>query len=77
MPIGVLLFLAWMALEAVVVLAMIVWGFENKQWKDMEEPKYRMLIDHEPQPWPGRGKPYSKADRDAKPAPDSHVGGRA
>ncbi len=77
MPIGILLFLAWMALEAVVVLAMIVWGFENGQWKDIEEPKYRMLVDREPQPWPGREKPSSKAGRNTKPARDLNIGGRA
>ncbi len=53
----VILFLAWTALEVVVVIAMIRWGFETGQWKDIEEPKYRMLIDREPEPWPGREKP--------------------
>lgn len=57
MPIGIILFLVWMALEVVVVAASIAWGFENGQWKDIEEPKYRMLIDREPEPWPGRKKP--------------------
>ncbi len=56
MLLGVILFLAWTALEIVVVIAMIRWGSENSQWKDIEEPKYRMLIDHELQPWPGREK---------------------
>ncbi len=54
---GVVLFLAWTALEVVVVIAMIRWGFETGQWKDIEEPKYRMLIDREPESWPGREKP--------------------
>ncbi len=53
---GIVLFLAWTALEIVVVIAMIRWGFENGQWKNIEEPKYRMLIDREPEPWPGREK---------------------
>ncbi len=56
MAIGILLFVAWMALEVVVVAASSAWGFENGQWKDIEEPKYRMMIDHELQPWPGREK---------------------
>ncbi len=54
MSLGIILLLAWLALQLVLVLAMIRWGFENDQWKDIEEPKYRMLIDHELQPWPGR-----------------------
>lgn len=56
MPIGIILFIAWMALEVVVVAGWIVWGFETGQWKNIEEPKYRMLLDIEPQPWPGREK---------------------
>jgi nitrogen fixation-related uncharacterized protein len=54
--IGFILWLVWMVLEVVVVVAMIRWGFETGQWKDIEEPKYRMLIDREPEPWPGRKK---------------------
>ncbi len=63
----VVLFIAWTALEVVVVIAMIRWGLENGQWKDIEEPKYRMLIDREPEPWPGREKP-SKPSSGAAPA---------
>ncbi len=65
MLLGVILFLAWTVLEIVVVIAMIRWGFENSQWKDIEEPKYRMLIDHELQPWPGREK-RSKGTKEEK-----------
>ncbi len=54
MVLGIVLFLAWTALEIVVIAASIAWGFENGQWKNIEEPKYRMLIDQELQPWPGR-----------------------
>jgi nitrogen fixation-related uncharacterized protein len=57
MAVGIIVFVAWMALEVVVIAASIAWGFENGQWKDIEEPKYRMLIDHELQPWPGRERP--------------------
>ncbi len=63
MLLGVILIIAWMALEILVVAAMIRWGFETGQWKDIEEPKYRMLIDHELQPWPGR----EKKSADEKP----------
>ncbi len=63
----IVLFFAWTALEIVVVTAMIRWGFETGQWKDIEEPKYRMLMDHELQPWPGRDKP-SKPNAEPPPA---------
>ncbi len=56
MMLGLILWFAWMALEILFIVAIIRWGFENGQWKDIEEPKYRMLIDHELQPWPGRDK---------------------
>jgi hypothetical protein len=54
---GLILFFAWTALEILFVVAIIAWGFETGQWKDIEEPKYRMLVDLELQPWPGRDKP--------------------
>ncbi len=63
MPIGLIIFLAWMALEVVVVAASIAWGYENGQWKNIEEAKYRMLQDIEPQPWPGRDKTSSRDDK--------------
>ena len=50
------LFVAWTLLEILVVGTAILWGFETGQWKDIEEPKYRMLMDIEPQAWPGREK---------------------
>jgi len=62
---GIIMFLAWMALEVVYVAGMIAWGYETGQFKDIEEPKYRMLVDLEPQPWPGR----KTAPAAARPAP--------
>jgi hypothetical protein len=56
MPIGMILFIAWMALEVVVVIGTIVWGVEQGQWKNIEKAKYTMLEDHEPAPWPHRRK---------------------
>jgi nitrogen fixation-related uncharacterized protein len=63
MPVGFILFLVWMALEVVVVAASIAWGFENGQWKNIEEAKYNMLVDHELQPWPGREKPSTTTEQ--------------
>ncbi len=61
--VGVVLFFAWSALEIVVVIAMIRWGYESHQWKDwrdMEEPKYRMMEDRPLQGWPEREKRAAK-----------------
>ncbi len=60
MTLGVLLFFVWTALEILFVVAAIRWGVETGQWKDIEEPKYRAMLDHEMQPWPGRDKPKDK-----------------
>lgn len=60
MNLGLILFLAWTALEVVVVVGSIVWSIEQGQWKNIEEAKFRMLIDHDLAPWPGREKPNSE-----------------
>jgi hypothetical protein len=54
MLIGMILFIAWIALEAVVVVGSIIWSVENGDWKNIEAAKYDMLKDIEPQDWPGR-----------------------
>ena len=54
MPIGMIMFIAWLVFMALTVVAFVVWAWKENQLKDIEEPKYRMLEDHELQPWPGR-----------------------
>jgi cbb3-type cytochrome oxidase maturation protein len=44
-----------MALVFLSGLALIAWGLKTHQFDDIEEAKYRMLEDREPQDWPGRG----------------------
>ena len=68
MVIGLILFIAWMALEFVVVLGSIVWSVEQGQWKDIEKAKYTMLEDCEPAPWPGREKKTHELPQAHKPA---------
>lgn len=51
---GMILFLVWIALEAVVVLGSIIWSVEQGQWKNIEISKYNMLEDVQPADWPGR-----------------------
>jgi cbb3-type cytochrome oxidase maturation protein len=43
-----------MALVFLSGLALIAWGLKTHQFDDIEEAKYRMLEDREPQDWPGR-----------------------
>ncbi len=69
MLLGVLLWVVWMAFEVVVVVAMIRWGYESGQWKnwrDMEEPKYRMMVDRPLQGWPEREKRSPSSDASGK-----------
>ena len=54
MPFGLVVFVAWLAFMAVTTIAFILWAWREGQFTD--EINYRMLIDHEPEPWPGREK---------------------
>ena len=68
MPIGYILFIAWMAMEIIVVIGSIVWCAENGQWKNIEKAKYSMLEDREPAPWPGRENSNPRKPKTIKPA---------
>jgi cbb3-type cytochrome oxidase maturation protein len=48
-----------MALVSFSGLVLIAWGLSTHQFDDVEEPKYRMLEDREPQGWPA----HREADR--------------
>ncbi|MGD2058019.1 MAG: cbb3-type cytochrome oxidase assembly protein [Anaerolineales bacterium] len=54
MPIGMWVVLGWMAFVMLTGLLFILWGWQSGQFKDIEEAKYRMLDDRDPEPWPGR-----------------------
>ncbi|HEY5113510.1 MAG TPA: cbb3-type cytochrome oxidase assembly protein [Coriobacteriia bacterium] len=54
MPLGLWVVVGWMALVFLSGLALIAWGLKTHQFDDIEEAKYRMLEDREPQDWPGR-----------------------
>jgi len=54
MPWGMWVVVGWMALVSFTALLLFVWGWENDQFDDIEEAKYKMLEDREPEPWPGR-----------------------
>jgi len=52
MPLGIWLLVGWMIFMVLVGIAFIVWGWRKGQFRNIEEAKYRMLDESEPQPWP-------------------------
>lgn len=54
MPLGMWVVVGWMALVALTGFILLAWGWKTGQFKDIEEAKYRMLEEKEPEPWPGR-----------------------
>lgn len=54
MPFGMWVVVGWMAFVAASAALMLWWGFRSGQFRDIEEAKYRMLEDREPEPWPDR-----------------------
>lgn len=54
MPLGMWVVFGWMVLVALIGVAFLIWGWKQGQFEDIEEAKYRMLEDKEPEPWPGR-----------------------
>jgi cbb3-type cytochrome oxidase maturation protein len=54
MSLGLWLLVGWMIFMALVGVAFIVWGWRKGQFRNIEEAKYRMLDECEPQPWPGK-----------------------
>jgi cbb3-type cytochrome oxidase maturation protein len=54
MPFGMWVVVGWMAFVAASAVLMLWWGWRSGQFRDIEEAKYRMLEDREPEPWPDR-----------------------
>ncbi len=54
MALGVWLILGWMLFVALTGVLMFIWGWKRGQFKNIEEAKYTMLEDREPEAWPGR-----------------------
>jgi cbb3-type cytochrome oxidase maturation protein len=52
MSLGIWLLVAWMILMALIGIGFLIWGWRKGQFRNIEEPKYRMLEDREPEPWP-------------------------
>lgn len=51
MPFGLWVMVGWMALVFTTGILFLLWGWKHGQFKDIEEAKYRMLEDREPEPW--------------------------
>jgi cbb3-type cytochrome oxidase maturation protein len=51
LPLGMWVVLGWMAFVMLTGIALLIWGWRTGQFHDIEEPKYRMLEDREPEPW--------------------------
>ena len=54
MPLGMWAFLLWMIFVTLTGVVLLAWGWRTGQFRNVEEAKYRMLEDREPEGWPGR-----------------------
>jgi nitrogen fixation-related uncharacterized protein len=52
MMLGVWVVFGWMVFVALTAVVSIIWGWRSGQFRDIEEAKYKMLEDREPEPWP-------------------------
>ena len=52
MVFGIWVIFGWMLFVALTGVIMLVWGWKRGQFKDIEEAKYKMLEDRDPEPWP-------------------------
>lgn len=51
---GLWLIALWSAGIIVALLIWLSWGLDHGQFDDLEETKYTMLEEREPEGWPGR-----------------------
>ena len=54
MPLGLWIVVGWLALVVLTGVGFLLWGWHSGQFDDIEEAKYRMLEERDPEPWPGR-----------------------
>jgi nitrogen fixation-related uncharacterized protein len=55
MPLGLWVVAGWMVFIVVVSGLLLLWGLKKGQFRNIEEAKYNMLEDREPEPWPTKG----------------------
>ncbi len=54
MPLGMWVVVGWMVFVMLTGIIFLIWGLLRGQFKEIEEPKYRMLDEKEPESWSGR-----------------------
>jgi len=54
MSTGEIIFIAWSVLMVIISVVFIIWAWDSGLFKHIEKPKYDMLEEREPLPWPGR-----------------------
>lgn len=52
MPLGMWVVVGGVIIGALTGIGFLVWGWKRGQFRDVEEAKYRMMEDREPEPWP-------------------------
>jgi nitrogen fixation-related uncharacterized protein len=52
MSLGTVVLIGGMAIVAISAVAFLIWGLSTGQFKNVEEAKFKMLEDREPEPWP-------------------------
>ena len=56
MPLGLWIVVGWMAFVMLTALILLFIAWQSGQFKDIEEAKFRMLEEREPEPWPEKRK---------------------
>jgi len=54
MPWAMWVVVGWMVFVALTGVGFLLWAWKSGQFRDVEEAKYRMLEEIEPEPWPDR-----------------------
>ena len=54
MPLGLWAFVLWMVFVTLTGVIFLIWGWRTGQFRNVEEAKYRMLEEREPEGWPAR-----------------------
>lgn len=56
MPLGLWIVVGWMAFVMLTALILLFIAWQSGQFKDIEEAKFKMLEEREPEPWPEKRK---------------------
>lgn len=54
MSLGLWMVVGWMAFVMFTGVVLLAWAWRSGQLANIEAPKYAMLDDREPEPWPER-----------------------